>query len=231
MSDPESVQPEKGSRFGWGGRSRGPANGESEPATEKGDEVEPGPSGPAAGAATSLRGDVARAGQRIQEIIDIAQRFAEETRLEAERSAAQYLDRLRREADQVAAERTRQLAALERSMIARAERLRAELAEMIAELDRTIESVGSGAGSPGEVGGAREPRFDAPRAAAARSEPVADPGVSGPAARRQRYEGEALLRAVQLAVMGKERAEIEETLTDEFGFTDPAPLVDEVLGP
>lgn len=40
----------------------------------------------------------------------------------------------------------------------------------------------------------------------------------------------ALIRATQLAVRGTERGEIERTLRDEFGVSEPSEIVNEILG-
>lgn len=68
----------------------------------------------------------------------------------------------------------------------------------------------------GAEGGASEP--EAPSIAAAKQP------------RKDLSSEAALVRATQLAVAGRERAEIEAAIQDEFQIDDPTPVVDQILG-
>ena len=43
-------------------------------------------------------------------------------------------------------------------------------------------------------------------------------------------KAEAVVRATQMAVKGKDRAAIERTLRSDFKSVDPKPILDEILG-
>lgn len=71
------------------------------------------------------------------------------------------------------------------------------------------------------------------KAAGSESEERPDEGPAIAAARQPRKDlssEAALVRATQLAVAGRERAEIEAAIQDEFEIDDPTPVVDQILG-
>ena len=71
------------------------------------------------------------------------------------------------------------------------------------------------------------------KAAGSESEERPDEGPAITAARQPRKDlssEAALVRATQLAVAGRERAEIEAAIQDEFEIDDPTPVVDQILG-
>ena len=68
-----------------------------------------------------------------------------------------------------------------------------------------------------------EPEVRRPVAVPQPLRPVAEPGNG--------EVDEALLKATQMAVAGGSRSDIEATLRDEYGVTEPARLVAQVLGP
>jgi hypothetical protein len=41
---------------------------------------------------------------------------------------------------------------------------------------------------------------------------------------------EAVLHATRMAIAGDDRQRIAESLRDEYGITDPAPILDRVMG-
>jgi len=148
-------------------------------------------------------------GERVQEIVDSAERVAEEIRTEAETSAASYLRERRREADRLVEEGTRELAERTRVLSERAERLWREATELAAEFRQAATSL-----------------EDEDRAQPAMPEPAPEgPPESG----RRRAPGDAVLRATQLAVAGRDRDEIVAAIASEFALDDPGALVEEVL--
>jgi len=149
-------------------------------------------------------------GERVQEIVDSAERVAEEIRAEAEASAASYLRERRREADRLVEEGTRELAERTRVLSERAERLWRETTELAGEFRQAATSLQDEARA--------QPA--APEAAAPEAPP--EPG-------RRRVSGDAVLRATQLAVAGRDRDEIVAAIASEFALDDPGALVEEVL--
>jgi hypothetical protein len=190
----------------------------------------------AAAERSGLHRSVSRATRRVEEIIDVAEQVAEDIRVEAEQAAERYLAERRQEADRILAERRRLVAELDESVSVRAERLREDLTTMVAELERKIDTIRSAAEPPtaGPSLAAPEVRNAGPdQTAAASSGPRPAPGrgpVHGPRAQGASSE-EALLRATQLEVMGKDRPEIAAALEAEFGLADAAAMVESVLGP
>ena len=166
--------------------------------------------------APSLRLAVSRAGERIQQIIDTAERVAAEIRDEAEQEAADHLDRRRHEADRILQERERELAELTETVVARAAVVQRELDGLVDTLQQAIgriAALGISDAAPAHVSSR----------AARPSTTESDP--------RDSVSDEALLRLTQMAVAGSDRAELERTLREEFGVAHTEPVLDEVLGP
>jgi hypothetical protein len=157
--------------------------------------------------------------RELEEIVALAERAAEEIRANAEREADRYLEERRRETDLAAAG----LGEVGGLLLQRAGRLNDEVEAMRAELDRAANRIRSL--SAGESAAKPEPPAprlvdESSRAGQARAE--SPPATAGPP--------EALLRAAQLAVAGKERSEIEAALRAELDVADPASIVDSILG-
>ena len=208
--------------------------------------------------ASELRRSVGEATERIHEIIDAAERVAVEIRTDAEATAESYLAESRREADRLLSERTAALDELTKTLADRAERFKHQAEQMLADLDRVISEARAGVYRSGAVAaveaeGDEEPQATAaplrPLEAAPEPEPATDPeparrhafvaAYPGTAADR-RVAGrpddggdaaaEALLRATQMAVTGKDRAEIAKALRADYPDVDVDAIVDEILG-
>ena len=171
-------------------------------------------SAPAEDGAASLRVAVSRAGERIQEIIDAAERVAAEIRDEAEQQAAAHLQRGRLEADRVVEERESELAELMETVVAR-------VAVVQRELDAFVEALRDSIGRIA-VPGVTE-RGSVPSAEEAKSS--GDEEGSG-----GQLSSAAVLRLTQMAVAGSDRAELERALRAEFGVADTDTVLDEILG-
>jgi hypothetical protein len=166
--------------------------------------------------ATPLGKSISSAAEKIQEIVDVAERVALDIRAEAETEAARYREDRRREADALVEERTRRFEELSASLSEHAERVRAEVASLSAELGRAVDEL-----RRHDSHGPLVPV--ASRVTDARQE-AHDHGTETPLP-----EG-ALLRAAQMAVAGNSRAEIEAALRDEFDLPDPGAIADDILG-
>jgi len=205
-------------------------------------------------AATSeLRRSVGAATDRIHEIIDAAERVATEIRSDAEAEADAYMAQRRREADALAAERTRGLDDLTRTLADSAEQFKRQAEGMLADLDRVIAQARAGvdrdlgpvAPAP-SAKGEPERRAEAPvrpLQPAPDPEPEPEPEPAKPAIAVAAYPGtadggeagsdqtsEALLRATQMAVTGKDRDEITASLRADFPGVDADAVADEILG-
>lgn len=201
-------------------------------------------------ASSALRRSVGEATDRIHEIIDATERVATEIRSEAEAEAEAYLAERRREADRLAAERTSSLDALTASLVDSAERFKRQAEEMLADLDRVIEKARSGGGEressstpepsaaplrSTDPGQAEQPVRPLKAAPEPQGDPLA-PAVAYPGAghtgpeREGDQTSEALLRATQMAVTGKERDEIVAALRADFPGVDAGAVTDEILG-
>lgn len=205
-------------------------------------------------AATSeLRRSVGQATDRIHEIIDAAERVATEIRTDAQAEAEAYLAERRREADRLAGERTLALDDLTRTLADSAERFKREAEGMLADLDRVIAQARAGVGRdaasaapapPAEPVAERPPLQPAPdpvpeppapeRQAPAPVAVAAYPGSASERAEAGEPESdrtaEALLRATQMAVTGKDRDEITAALRSDFPGVDADAVADEILG-
>jgi hypothetical protein len=60
--------------------------------------------------------------------------------------------------------------------------------------------------------------------------PDASPPAVAAAGEQVAVPQEAVLHATRMAVAGEDRQRIAESLRDEFGITDPAPILDRVMG-
>lgn len=206
---------------------------------------------PASGSAADLRRSVTEAAERIAGIIDAAERSAEEIRAEAKAEANDYLTERRREADLIveqrirdadtlATERADALAALIGTVSESAERFRLQAEGILAELDRVVADARAGidveapverppiaAAPPVDPGSEPDhPEPKRPRFAAIRSAPDPADDQREPTVDRV---SEAVLRATQMAVVGKERTEIAEALRADFPDLDTDAILDEIL--
>ena len=153
---------------------------------------------------------VSNVGERIQEILDAAERVAGEIQAEAETAGAKYLHERKLEADRVFEGRVRELAGTIRTLSARAERLEREAASLVEGLRDANQSMAG-------ITDAAEPEL----AAKVPERPAASP--------TGRIPEQALLRATQMAVAGSEREDIESMLRVDFGIEDPTLFLDAIL--
>jgi hypothetical protein len=163
--------------------------------------------------------------EQIQEILDTAERVAEDIRRQAESDANAKLERSRREADLLVSD---QLARTRRVVRTLRTQLR-DLADEAETIERDFErTVASRSDDRSTV----SPRPEV--SGRASTGPVAYSGTARTAADAERDSVDvsreaALVRAAQLAVAGEGRATIEASLRTEFGLENPTPLVDEIL--
>jgi hypothetical protein len=164
----------------------------------------------------SLRHTAVELAERIEELLDAAERSAEEIEQEARRSAERYLAQRRGEADD---EVSRRLQEARRDLEGPALALGEVSATLRGELERALADVSS---AERTVAQALERLREAVPAATPQPQADGPGGPSGPE--------EAVLRAAQLAVTGVSREEIASTLVTEYGNDDVEAIVDEILG-
>jgi hypothetical protein len=178
----------------------------------------------------ALRADTA---ERLEAIVEAAERAAEKVIDDAEAQAQRYLAETRARADREASERLAPLADVTETLIEeagelrrRAERLQAALEEAKARLE---------ADSPSETGdGLREEEIGnvTPLTRLAPvEESIAEPFTGDPQPTSRNSAAGARLLATQMAVSGSSREEIERRLRNGFDIEDPAPILDAILGP
>ena len=162
-----------------------------------------------------LRRTAVELAERIEQLLDAAERRGQEVELEAKRSAQLYLAERRDEADQ---ELSRRLEDAARQLEAPASALLQVSASLRAELERALTDLNAAERS------ATEALERLKEAVPVATPPPAD--GQGPGTQ----DAAAVLRAAQLAVAGVAREEIARTLVAEYGSEDVEGIVDEILG-
>jgi hypothetical protein len=208
------------------------------------------PRSPGTSSGSELKRVVDAAAQRVDEIVDGAERVASGIIAEAEAEAEAYVDGLRREVEQAVeawsadlrgvaellGQQESRLTELTRAMSAELEEIAAVLGRIPPELDRRPELLPeasreplrrapSGRSEDAGPGGRR------PEARAGDDGSEAGPEAEQPDRSASHGRENALLRAAQMAVGGSSREEIERALASELTISDPGPIVDELLGP
>ncbi len=217
------------------------------------DQAKPSESEPAP--ATPRREPITTATERIQVIIEAAEKAAEGILEDAEAQARRYLAESRVRADRIADERARAMTDVTDALLERAESVKDQSDQLIAALDRAKLQIQERTGGEAEVRplerqpepirpSEADPPPRVPHLKPVEPEPAperpADPFQRPPqepfAARRRSEEAPppappARLVAMQMAVAGKSRAEIERRLREEFGIDDAGEMLDGILGP
>jgi vacuolar-type H+-ATPase subunit H len=176
-----------------------------------------------------LRADTA---QRLEAIVEAAERAAESVIDDAEEQARRHLAQAKVEADRAAEDRFAELSGLIDTLLGQASSLRSEAERLQATLEDARSRI-----DPGEA--ACEPRPPRPQevevpleAQVPRLRAVAD-GVQADtrgAASLSDSAGARLL-ATQMAVSGSSREEIEARLRKGFEIEDTRAILDAILGP
>lgn len=178
----------------------------------------------------ALRADTA---DRLEAIVEAAERAAEGVIDDAEKQAHRYLAQARAEAGRQAEGRVEEVSELLDTLLAQAISLRQEAERLQATLEAARAQLG-GDGSPALT--PREEPAAAPRLRAVDSAeaPVTEPRVvepiPEPEPRRADASGARLL-ATQMAVSGSSREEIAQRLRNGFEIEDTDAILDAILGP
>jgi hypothetical protein len=208
--------------------------------------------------ATPIHESLSSAAQKIQGIVEAAEEAARAIQSEAEVDAGRYREERRRETDALAAERADRLNELSVSLGEHAVRVRSAVQSLASELDRAADELRGDTTPPShpsqhEEKSQHEENGDAPEGGSDDSRPgwfrrlaqtpeaVADSAAGDAASGRHLAAAdgpgdvpvpdEALLRATQMAVAGRSREEIEETLRRDFALSNPEAVVDDISRP
>jgi hypothetical protein len=167
--------------------------------------------------------------ERLEAIVEAAERAAEGVIDDAEAQARRYLAQARTEADRAAEGRIAELSDLVDTLLGQAISLRREAEQLQATLEAAKAQIG-----PEQEGEApaRSLRLEDPAPEAPRLRAVAGPAQPAPPAEVQLGDAAgARLLATQMAVSGSSREEIEERLRNRFEIEDTSPILDAILGP
>ena len=166
----------------------------------------------------ALRTDTA---ERLEAIVEAAERAAQGVIDDAEAQARRYLAQARAEADRVTEGRVAELSDLIDTLLGQAISLRQEAERLQATLEAAQVRVEGGEGQPPQ----EQPEVPRLRAvdAGETSQPQPEPSRADPAGAR--------LLATQLAVSGSSREEIEQRLRNGFEIEDTDAILDAILGP
>jgi hypothetical protein len=178
----------------------------------------------------ALRADTA---DRLEAIVEAAERAAEGVIDDAEKQAHLYLAQARAEAGRQNAGQVEEVSELVDTLLGQAISLRREAERLQATLEAAQARLG---GEELPVEAPREEPVEAPRLRAVDSDPApaTAPRIVEPAAepesRRADASGARLL-ATQLAVSGSSREEIAQRLRNGFEIEDTDAILDAILGP
>jgi cell division septum initiation protein DivIVA len=173
-----------------------------------------------------LRADTA---ERLEAIVESAERAAEGVIDDAEAQARRYLAQARAEADRLSEGKLSDLSILVDTLIGQAASLRQEAERLQTTLEEARSQIDGEASRapepPQEEEQPQEPQV--PRLRAVGEE---EPAPAAPDSSRADAAGARLL-ATQLAVSGSSREEIEERLRNRFEIEDTTAILDAILGP
>jgi len=169
--------------------------------------------------------------ERLEAIVEAAERAAAGVIDDAEAQARRYLAQARVEADRAAEGRAGELSELIETLLGQAISLRLEAEK----LQQTLEAARARVGvelAEGEVPPAPEPPIAPRLRAVAAPEQESEPERVAATSSEQRGDpAGARLLATQLAVSGNSREEIAERLRNGFEVEDADAILDAILGP
>jgi hypothetical protein len=169
--------------------------------------------------------------ERLEAIVEAAERAAESVIDDAEAQARRYLTQARAEADRITDRRMEDLSHMIDVLLDQADSLQRE-----AERMRTLLEEAKFRIDPEQPDGVKEAASDreepAPPREAPRLRAVAHSEEPAPAPEAVQADAAgARLLATQMAVSGSSREEIEQRLRNRFEIDDPKPILDAILGP
>lgn len=181
---------------------------------------------------------LASVAERLNAIVEAAERAAESVIDDAEAEARRYLAAAKADADRAGSDREAELARLVDSLLADAIAMQGGAERMVESLRRAQEGLRRQVPESAEEETDQTPRLAPveqlrPREPlAAEPEPVPMPSASAAAQpRTASATAGARLLATQLAVSGSSREEIDRRLKSGFELDDTSAILDAILGP
>jgi vacuolar-type H+-ATPase subunit H len=178
------------------------------------------------------------AAERIEAVVEAAERAAESVIDDAERQARDYLAEAQAEADRVVSGRLAALSQLTDTLHSRAEAIRRETEDLLAALDTAKAEIDADSGGAPVAPAEAAERRGQPAALHLRpvAEPIGREDIEPPPSpsqpeRRPGTPAGARLLATQMAVSGNSREEISLRLRNGFDIDDTASILDAILGP
>jgi hypothetical protein len=173
--------------------------------------------------------------ERLEAIVEAAERAAEGVIDDAEAQARRYLAQAKAEADRLADSRSTELSDLIETLLGQALSLRREAEGLQATLEEARARIEGQAGAiepePAEAGDYFEEPEGPEQPAAPRLRAVAFEEAPGSAAGAQRSDAAgARLLATQMAISGSSREEIAHRLRSGFEIEDADAILDAILG-
>jgi cell division septum initiation protein DivIVA len=166
--------------------------------------------------------------ERLEAIVEAAERAAEGVIDDAEAQARRYLAQARSDADRLAVDRTEELSDLIASLLGQAMTLREEAERLQATLESaSARLAGHEVEKPAPAPAEHRPEPEAPRLRAVDAD--AAPAVEAEVGRAN--AAGARLLATQMAVSGNSREEIAQRLRNGFEIEDTDAILDAILGP
>ena len=174
--------------------------------------------------------------ERLEAIVEAAERAAEGVIDDAEAQARRYLAEAQTEADRLAKGRTAELSDLVETLLGQALSLRREAES----LQATLEEARARIADPGEVASAAPAEPEELMEPELEEEPEASPAprlravvfeeAPPPAGTRRSDAAGARLLATQMAISGSSREEIAHRLRSGFAIEDTDAILDAILG-
>lgn len=169
------------------------------------------------------------AAERIQAVVEAAERAAETVIDDAEKRAHGYLANAEVEADRLVSRRLASLSELTDALFAQADEIRHQTESLLAVLERAKAEIGAEEGSEPPLHPLAEPQSSG-RASHLTAVAEPEPEDLEPQTDRGTPAGARLL-ATQMAVSGNSREEIELRLRSGFEIEDTTAILDAILGP
>jgi hypothetical protein len=162
------------------------------------------------------------AAERIERVVEAAERAAEAVIDDAEKRAHKYLEEAEAEADRVISQRLASLSEVTDTLLEQVEATWSQTESLLAALEQ----------AKAELGGTElpAPADESPQERGSHLTAVAEPEEPQPDAGRGTPAGARLL-ATQMAVSGNSREEIELRLRNGFEIDDTTAILDAILGP
>jgi vacuolar-type H+-ATPase subunit H len=174
-----------------------------------------------------LRADTA---ERLEAIVEAAERAAEGVIDDAETQARRYLAQARAEAERASAGKLSELSDLVDTLIGQAASLRGEAERLQATLEEAKSQIDGGETRRAPEPPSPDEQPEEPQAPRLRAVGEEEPVPVAPSADRADAAGARLL-ATQMAVSGSSREEIDERLRNRFEIEDTTAILDAILGP